>query len=283
MSTATLNLQSNITNKKPYIFSVASGKGGVGKTLTTIHLALSWQNLGNDVLIIDGDLGLANVDVVLGLHANKTINDVIEGECDVTDIAIDGPYGMKILPAGSGITGLSELTSVQRHVLMSKLKAYINRFDVVLIDNGAGVNSNVREFTKMAHETVVVTTPEPHAITDAYALIKVLSESSPDHKMRLLINMARTPREAENVYSRLAEVAMQFLGVSIRYLGFIPNDPQLTTMVRNGQIARGHSAQTLAGQSWRSISSRLDQNVRDEVSRRETVMNAPIQQDYMAY
>lgn len=268
-------------NKKPQIFSVSSGKGGVGKTLTTIHLALSWQNLGKDVLIIDGDLGLANIDVMLGLHAKKTIHDVIEENCNVADIALDGPFGLKILPGGSGIAGLSNLSSVQRHVLSSKLKMYINSFDVVVIDNGAGINSNVTEFTKMAQQSVIVTTPEPHAITDAYALIKVLSESIPGHKIKVLINMARTKTEAENVYLRLSEVARQFLGVHVDFLGSIPSDPQVTGMVRGGNIAKGHSIQTLAGQSWRTIGSVLAQGF--EALEADYSLSAPSRPRQMAY
>jgi flagellar biosynthesis protein FlhG len=264
--TDTRAFQTNTNDNKTEIISVSSGKGGVGKTLTTIHLALSWQNLGKDVLIIDGDLGLANIDVVLGLHAKRNISDVIEGNCELEDIALDGPYGIKVLPSGSGITSLSNLTGVQRHLLSSKLNKYIKSFDVAIIDNGAGINSNVIEFSKIAEQTVVVTTPEPHAITDAYALIKVLSESTPGHNFKLLVNMSKTPKEAENVYNRLSEVARQFLGIQVNFLGSVPSDPQVSGMIRAGQIAKGHSIQTLAGQSWKNISQAISTKANRELN-----------------
>lgn len=242
---------------RPEIYSVASGKGGVGKTLTTIHLALSWQNQGNDVLIIDGDLGLANVDIMLGLHARRSIYDVIEGSHEMTDIALDGPFGVKILPSGSGIAALSELSKVQRHLLSTKLRDYIEGFDIVIIDNGAGINSNVKDFSSLAKRSIVVTTPEPHAITDAYALIKVLSETDCKKDFRLLVNMAQTPREAQNVFDRLSGVSRQFLGVCVSYLGHIPSDPQLSAAIRGDHIGTGRSIRTLAGQSWGKISYEL--------------------------
>ena len=267
MFTDTHGFGASINRNNVEVISVSSGKGGVGKTLTTIHLALSWQNLGKDVLIIDGDLGLANVDVMLGLHARRNISDVIEGECELQDVALDGPFGIKVLPAGSGIASLANLTGIKRHLLGSKLRKYIQRFDTAIIDNGAGINHNVIEFCKLAEKTVIVTTPEPHAITDAYALVKVLSESGVNTHLELLVNMSKTPKEAENVYSRLSEVAQQFLGVHVGYLGSVPNDSQVATLIRAGHIAKGQSIQTLAGQSWRKISGRLEKASTGNLSR----------------
>ena len=129
LNTVQYEIQSDTLPNSPEIISVVSGKGGVGKTLTTIHLAFSWQNAGKEVLIVDGDLGLANVDVVLGLHPKRNISDVLERGATIEDVTLEGPFGVKILPAGSGITDLANLSNVKRHLLSSELKKYLRNFD----------------------------------------------------------------------------------------------------------------------------------------------------------
>lgn len=243
--------------RNPMIFSVASGKGGVGKTLTTIHLALSWQNLGYKVLVIDGDLGLANIDVILGLHADLTVHDVVEKGLELGEIALNGPLGLKILPSGSGVAELTELAPLKRLLLSTKLKTYVGEFDIVLIDNGAGINLNVREFTSIANQHIVVTTPEPHALTDAYALIKVLSTEKGVRDFQLLINMSRTDSEASSAYQRISKVASEYLGVNTAYLGSIPLDQQVTSFVRSARLSNDTFTHTIAGQKWSKLSQKL--------------------------
>ena len=260
MNTVQYEIQSDTLPNSPEIISVVSGKGGVGKTLTTIHLAFSWQNAGKEVLIVDGDLGLANIDVVLGLHPKRNISDVLERGATIEDVTLEGPFGVKILPAGSGITDLANLSNLKRHLLSSKLKKYLRNFDIVLVDNGAGINKNVTEFCKMSTRSLVLTTPEPHAITDAYAMIKVLKQSGIVHPLSLLVNMAKTTKEAENVFNRLAEVSMKFLSLKINFLGSIPIDQHLGQMVRRGAISRGQSIQTISGQGWRTIGETIIEN-----------------------
>jgi flagellar biosynthesis protein FlhG len=260
------------TPNKPLVISISSGKGGVGKTLTTVNFAIAASMMGHRVLVFDGDLGLANVDVVLGLHARYNIRDVLDGQVKIEDIMIDGPAGIKVIPSGSGISKLQQLSYVQKQVLSEELSSLDGLFDIIFIDTGAGISDNVIHLNKKADKIVVVTTPEPHAMTDAYALIKVLEENTnaaTKSKVGLLVNMARTDNEAENVAKRLSDVAQKFIQTKIEYLGRVPHDPQVTRSILVRKAASENSMHNLSGQAWNRIAKSIIESFKLSTHREE--------------
>lgn len=239
--------------KSPYVISISSGKGGVGKSLTTINLAMAARRSNRDVTILDADLGLANVDVLLGLNARHNLADVLNGHVAMRDIILEGPLGVRVIPSGSGIAKLSQLSYAQRVALLEHVEAYEEQPDILFVDTGAGISSNVLHFATAADCRVVVTTPEPHAITDAYAFIKVMCEEEKIRDFKLVVNMARSADEGKRIAGRVADVARQFLNADVQYVGHVPIDPQVQRWV----AMRGGAAQdimhTVAGQAWNEI------------------------------
>ena len=218
------------------VVSVTSGKGGVGKTNVVANLALALCRLGKRVLILDADLGLGNMDVLLGLNPRYTIQHVLSGEKKLEEVIVNVPSGFHLLPAASGIQELTDLTQAQRMFLLDEFDALQHFFDVLLIDTGAGISSNVMYFNFAAMEKVVVITNEPASLTDAYALIKVLANKYHQKKFRILINSASSKQEAAQIYRHLCLVVDKFLGsLSLDYLGWIPYDENVPKAVRRQQ------------------------------------------------
>lgn len=197
------------------VISIASGKGGVGKTLTTVNLAIAARRMGLRVLILDGDFGLANVDIVLGLQARYNINDIFENEASMNEIILEGPLGIKIIPSGSGIMQLTQLSYLQRILLLEQVEKIDEFFDVMLIDTGAGVSDTVLNLNAISDEILVVTTPEPHSMTDAYAFIKIMTEKYGKKHINLLVNNTRSIDEGLKIASKISEVAKEFLDLKL--------------------------------------------------------------------
>lgn len=206
------------------VIAVTSGKGGVGKTNVVANLAVMLAREGKRVLVLDADLGLGNLDVLLGLVPKWTLEHVLDGHKSLSDILVRGPAGIGILPASSGIHDLTALTPAQQLLLQGELDRVAHAIDVLLIDTGAGISSNVLFFASAAQEILVVASPEPTSMTDAYAVMKVLSQRHAETRFRLLINMARHQREALDIYRKITLVADKYLNISIDYVGFIPDD-----------------------------------------------------------
>ena len=213
------------------VVAVTSGKGGVGKTNVVANLALALSLAGKRVLVLDADLGLGNLDVLLGLVPRYTLEHVLSGEKRLVDVLVQGPGGMLILPASSGVQDLTALTREQQMLLQEELERASMDVDVLLLDTGAGISSNVLFFAVAAQEILVVVSPEPTSITDAYALMKVLSHRFSERHFRLLVNMARSQREAREVYRKIGMVADRFLDISIDYVGYIPLDDHVQMSV----------------------------------------------------
>ena len=213
------------------VVAVTSGKGGVGKTNVTANLAVALAHLGRRVMVLDADVGLGNLDILLGLTPPYTLADVLSGRRRLREVVFPGPGGIRVLPAGSGFQNLTALSDHQIRELQSEMDELQEETDVLLIDTGAGIGRNVTSFATMAQDIIVVATPEPTSLTDAYALMKVLSTQYSERRFRLLVSMTRTPTDGGDVYRKLSLVAERFLHISIDFLGSIPYDPRLTEAV----------------------------------------------------
>jgi len=240
------------------VIAVTSGKGGVGKTNIVANLAYTLTRLGKRVLVFDADLGLGNMDVLLGKAPRYNLSHVIKGEKNIDEITVAGPGGMLILPASSGVQHMTELTPAQRVRILSALDTLMQGIDVLLIDTAAGISSNVMYFNVTAQEVIVVVTPEPTAITDAYALMKVMSLKYAEKKFNLIVNMVSGEAEARDVHRQLSMVSKRFLDISIDYLGHIPKDGDLTRCVRGQKLVTEQRPGAAASASISTIARSLD-------------------------
>ena len=213
------------------VMAVTSGKGGVGKTNVVVNLAVELARAGKRVLVLDADLGLGNIDVLLGLVPRFTLEHVLRGSHCLSDIIIQGPAGIQVLPAGSGLPQFTSLTDTQQLMLQSELEHVADTVDVLLIDTGAGVSPNVTYFASAAQEAIVVISPEPTSLTDAYALMKVLCRQHRERRFKVLVNLAKSQREATQTFRKLDIAAERFLNIRLEYLGFIPLDDYLPMAV----------------------------------------------------
>ncbi len=214
------------------VMSVTSGKGGVGKTVCVANMAQIMASQGHRVLVIDADLGLANIDLYFGLSPRFNLNHFFEGEKELEDILVPAAEGITVLPAGSGVQKYTHLDASQKLCLMDGLDVLHDRFDVVLIDTEAGISENVTYFNVAAQEIIVVTTAEPTAISDAYALMKLLSTEFYEKRFKLVVNSVSSENEALDVYQKLTLVSSRFIDISIDFLGSIPMDKHFTDSVR---------------------------------------------------
>ena len=210
---------------------VTSGKGGVGKTSTSVNLAIALAARGGRVILLDADLGLANVEVLMGLNSMYNIEHVIDGERRMRDILVKGPGGIEIVPGSSGLAKVADLTQQGRANLLAGLQELQEEADFIIIDTMAGIGRNVIAFALAADDVLLVTTPEPSAIVDAYAMLKTIYANREDAVVRLIVNMAASQAQAQAVAAKLSNVASQYLGRNLLSLGFLPRDPHVSQAV----------------------------------------------------
>jgi flagellar biosynthesis protein FlhG len=241
----------------PRVIAITSGKGGVGKTSIVANLGYSFAKLGKKVLIFDADLGLGNLDVLLGLAPKYNLSHVIMGEKTIQEILITGPGNMNILPASSGIQELTQLTREQKIQILTELDLLINDVDLLFIDTAAGISSNVMDFNATAQEIIVVVSPDPTSITDAYALMKVLSLKYSEKVCKLLVNMTRRLEEGREVFRQLHLVTDRFLDISIEYLGCILYDDKVTRGVKSQKIVSELFPDTQASKCFNELARKI--------------------------
>ena len=234
------------------IISITSGKGGVGKTLTTINMAIAAQKSGAKVLIVDGDLGMSNVDVMMGIEPNGTLKDVLDGHCLIASIINQTPSGVDVISSGTGLSQLANMTPLVRSFLMHELSRLPDTYDYVFVDTGAGISESVLALNSASDLMVVVTTPEPHAITDAYAIIKVIGEEYDRHACALIVNQAASMNEGARVATKIAEVAMKFCGTKVFSAGNVLTDPGISRAILGRNVGGTGALSTLCGQGWSS-------------------------------
>ena len=212
--------------------TVTSGKGGVGKTSVVANLAVCLAQAGQKVIILDADLGLANIDVVFGIRPQHNLMDVINGDMDLDEIMVTGPSGIQIIAGGSGIAELAQLKSDKAKKLFNQLKFLEDKTDFLLIDTGAGISDGVISFCLAADQIIVITNPEPTSLADAYGIIKIINNKNPDSFVSILVNRVYDEKEAESVHNKLSKVAKDFLGFDLHYIGSLPQDKQMHIAVR---------------------------------------------------
>lgn len=217
------------------VIAVTGGKGGVGKTNVTLNTAIAMADQGKRVLVLDADLGLANVDVMLGLRVERNLSHVLSGQCDLEDILVEGPSGIKIVPATSGTKNMVELSPAEHAGLIRAFSSLQGDYDVLLVDTAAGISDMVLSFSRAAQDVMVVVCDEPTSITDAYALIKILSREHGVFKFKIVANMVRSLREGQVLYNKLTKVTDRFLDVALELAAIVPFDDNLRLAVRKQQ------------------------------------------------
>lgn len=217
------------------VITVSGGKGGVGKSNLTVNLAMSLAKRGQKVLIMDADLGLANIDIMLGLRVEKNLSHLVKGECTLDEIIIEGPSGVKIIPASSGTKEMAQLSEMEHVGLIRAFSDLSDDIDTLIVDTAAGIADNVISFAQASQDLLLVVCDEPTSITDAYALIKILSQEHDLFRFRVVANMVRSPNEGRSLYNKLTRVTDQFLDVALDYVGCIPFDENVRKAVRKQQ------------------------------------------------
>ncbi|HIM08663.1 MAG TPA: MinD/ParA family protein [Gammaproteobacteria bacterium] len=238
--------------------AITSGKGGVGKSNVAVNLGLKLAQQGKRVLLFDADLGLANIDILFGFVAKHNVADVLNGKFHLRDIMVEAADGMKVLPSTSGLLQLENPSQSELAKLAEQMDEVSEDFDVLLLDTGAGLRSTALFFCSAAEEVLVVTTPEPTAITDAYAMIKVLNTDYDVHEIKLLINEAIDDREARQVFDKLAKVSKKHIDFDLDYAGMVVKDIQLEKAVRKRKPVVQSYPSAPSSQSFQRLAEKFD-------------------------
>lgn len=214
------------------VIAVSGGKGGVGKTNVSLNTAIALAQLGKKVLVLDADLGLANVDVMLGLRVKRNLSHVLSGECELDDIIIEGPAGIKIIPATSGTQSMVDLTPPEHAGLIRAFSDMKTEFDILIVDTAAGISDMVLSFCRASQDVMLVVCDEPTSITDCYALMKLLSRDHDIFKFKVVANMVRSAKEGQQLFEKLSKVSDRFLDVGLDLVAVVPFDENIRKSVR---------------------------------------------------
>lgn len=231
-----LRKMSQNNNNGVKVIAVTGGKGGVGKTNVSLNTAIALGQQGKRVLVLDADLGLANCDVMLGLRVERNLSHVLSGECELDEILVEGPAGIKIVPATSGSQNMVELSPSEHAGLIRAFSELNTEFDILIVDTAAGISDMVLSFSRAAQDVMVVVCDEPTSITDAYALIKVLSREHGVYKFKIVANMVRSLREGQELFAKLSKVTDRFLDISMELAATIPYDENMRKATRRQKV-----------------------------------------------
>jgi flagellar biosynthesis protein FlhG len=240
------------------VIAITGGKGGVGKTNISANLGVALAEMGRRVMLLDADMGLANLDVVLGLHAHKNLSHVMRGESTLEEIIVTGPKGMRVVPGASGIQHMAEMSQAENAGLIHAFSEVANDVDVLLIDTAAGISDVVISFSRAAQEQIVVVCDEPASITDAYAIIKLLNRDHGISRFQILANMVKSVQEGRDLYNKMCRVTDQYLDVMLNYMGSIPYDEQLRKAVKSQKPVVEAYPRSRAAQAFKNLAKKAD-------------------------
>ncbi|HSP00918.1 MAG TPA: MinD/ParA family protein [Thioalkalivibrio sp.] len=240
------------------VIGVASGKGGVGKTNVSVNLSVALAQGGRSVMLMDADLGLANVDVLLGLQPRSNLSHVLKGDLGLDEILVEGPAGITIVPAASGVARMADLAPAEHVGIVRAFSELSRPVDVLIVDTAAGLHDSVLSFCRAVQEVLVVVCDEPASITDAYALIKVLSRDNGINRMRVVANMVRGPEEGRLLFGKLTAVCDRFLDVTLDYAGAIPHDEYLRKAVQRQKAVTEAYPSSPAARAFKELARKAD-------------------------
>jgi flagellar biosynthesis protein FlhG len=240
------------------VIAVTGGKGGVGKTTVSANLALSMATRGREVMLVDADFGLANVDVVLGLHTRFHLGHVLKGDCALEDAIVTGPRGLQVVPAASGVMRMANLSAVESAGLIRAFSDLYHRIDVMVIDTAAGLHESVVTFTRAAHHVLIVVCDEPASITDAYALIKVLSKDHGVQRFQILASQTRRAGEGLQLFQKISRVCDRFLNVTLEFAGSVPFDDYLRRAVQQQTAVVEAFPSSLSADAFKNLALKAD-------------------------
>ena len=248
-----------MANPRPVkVIAVTSGKGGVGKTNISANLSMALSQRGKDVLLLDADLGLANVDVLLGLRPKYTLSDVISGSRTLEEIIINGPDSLKIIPASSGIRNMADLDAMEHAGIIRAFSELSHSIDVLMIDTAAGISDSVISFTRAAQEVIVVVCDEPTSITDAYALIKVLNKDYGICRFRVISNMVHSLQEGRELFKKIMTVTDKYLEVQLDFMGMVPYDDYLRKAVQRQKAVIDAYPRSKSALAFKTLCAKAD-------------------------
>lgn len=241
------------------VIAITGGKGGVGKSNISVNLSIALAQLRRRVLLLDADLGLANIDVLLGLRADRNLTDVLAGDCDLNDVLVTHSSGVKVVPASSGVQQMASLGPQEHAGLIHAFSTLNQQIDVMIIDTAAGISDTVVSFVRASNEVVVVVCDEPSSITDAYALIKLLNREYDMFRFRVVANMTRTNQEGQLLFNKLNAVCERFIDVSLQYVGHVPFDEHVRKAVQQQKPLLEVAPHCKAAQAIRGLAEKVDQ------------------------
>ncbi|MBX4265200.1 MinD/ParA family protein [Clostridium estertheticum] len=247
----------NKVDLQPRIITVTSGKGGVGKSNIVVNLSIALQKMGKKVMIFDADIGMGNDDIIMGCSSKYSVFDVISKGKEIEEVVLTGPFGVKLLPGGSALTKVEDLTEVERNMFLSKLTA-LTGLDYIIMDTGAGVNKSVLGFIACCEDLVIVTTPEPTSLTDAYSLLKAVKHFDIKNSAKVIINRSLDNSEADLTFNKFNNAVNKFLDMKLEYLGKIGEDKKLSYAVRQQEPVVVSYPNSGAAQDINKIASKLE-------------------------
>lgn len=241
------------------VIAVTGGKGGVGKSNISVNLSIALAEMRRRVVLMDADLGLANIDVLLGLKTDKNLADVLSGEVGLEEVMVTGPAGIKVVPASSGVQQMAALGPQEHAALIHAFSELSQQLDVLVVDTAAGISDTVVSFVRASQEVIVVVCDEPSSITDAYALIKLLNKEHDMFRFRVVANMTRSAQEGQGLFNKLNMVCERFLDVSLQYVGHVPFDENVRKAVQKQKPILEYAPNCKAAMAIRKIAEQVDQ------------------------